>query len=87
MKKHLLALIVPFAVFFLAGCKPTHDVDYYKSHDNERNQKLLECRKQAEENQDADCKNAMTAYRQILNFGKSGEIHSPVVSLKPVNQE
>lgn len=61
----------------LTGCKPTHDVDWYKSHEAERNAKVSECRSQAEDNQDADCKNAIQAKRSLQLHGSKGKYATP----------
>ncbi|MBK3051890.1 entry exclusion protein, partial [Klebsiella pneumoniae] len=53
MKK--LLLLIPF---FLVACDASHDVDWYKKHDKERKATIEECKKNADELQKPDCKNA-----------------------------
>lgn len=45
MKTTLKVALVFIGVSTLAGCKPEHDKDWYKSHETERKQMLVECKK------------------------------------------
>ena len=69
MKK--LLLVIPF---LLVACDASHDVEWYKKHE------IQECKKDADELQKPDCKNAREADRQLFVFGKKdGEINSPKI--------
>jgi predicted Fe-S protein YdhL (DUF1289 family) len=83
MNRTSLIVSIAAASFLLAGCGPEHDVDWYKTHDSERQAKLQECQTQAESNQDADCKNAREANTQINLHGKEeGKTRDPAELLK-----
>ena len=82
MKKIIATVSVISLSFLLSACKAEHDIDWYKSHDSERLSKVAECKKQAEDNQDADCKNAMEAQRYIQAFGKPGDYSTPPMTKK-----
>lgn len=45
MKTTLKVALVFIGVSALAGCKPEHDKDWYKSHETERKQMLVECKR------------------------------------------
>jgi len=81
--KNLAKASITIAVILLSGCKAEHDVDWYKSHDKERLAKVEQCQKQSDVNQDADCRNALDAQSDIINFGKDdgdnrpASIHGP----------
>ncbi|EBW7114470.1 entry exclusion protein [Salmonella enterica subsp. enterica serovar Telelkebir] len=68
MKK--LIFIIPL---FLVACDQAHDVDWYKSHQKERKEKIAECNKNADELQKADCKNAKEADRRLFIFGSGND--------------
>nr|UWX37800.1 TraG [Klebsiella pneumoniae] len=65
MKK--LLLVIPF---LLVACDASHDVEWYKKHEKERKATIQECKKDADELQKPDCKNAREADRQLFVFGK-----------------
>jgi len=87
MRKLIFIGFISLASMALTACKGEHSVDYYKTHDKERGAKVEECKTQSEVNWSPDCRNAMDAYRNLLNFGKPGETKSPVVSLKPIKTQ
>ncbi|WP_241389521.1 MULTISPECIES: EexN family lipoprotein [Serratia] len=82
MKKYTYSALFLISVTLLSGCKPEHDKDWYKAHDAERAEKIAECKKQAEQNQDADCKNAMDAKVEINLYGREGKTKDPAELLK-----
>ena len=65
------------AITSLAGCKPEHDKDWYKSHEAERKQMISDCEKNAESLQDADCKNAKEAQSELYLYGKNNSHSVP----------
>ncbi|ENH1155840.1 EexN family lipoprotein [Escherichia coli] len=77
MKTTLKVALVFIGVSALAGCKPEHDKDWYKSHETERKQMLVECKKNAEFLQDADCKNARDAETELFVHGKDNSHSVP----------
>lgn len=77
MKKMMKAALISVYLFSLSGCKPEHDKDWYKSHEAERKQMLVECKKNAESLQDADCKNARDAETELFVHGKDNSHSVP----------
>ncbi len=51
----------------LSGCDQTHDVPYYKAHQDEMKKVFDECKKQASANWGANCLNAQQATREVNN--------------------
>jgi len=73
MKKILLVLPI---LFVLVGCNEKEDikdVDYYRSHVQERQEKIKECRSSAEKSLTINCENALKADR-LAEASKTGGI-------------
>ncbi|MBY5246579.1 EexN family lipoprotein [Klebsiella quasipneumoniae] len=68
MKKLIIALGFVAGSFALAGCgDETHDIPYFKAHQDEMKQVLEECGKQSMETWSDNCRNAHEAEVQIKN--------------------
>ncbi|EJG4916988.1 EexN family lipoprotein [Salmonella enterica] len=66
-------LILPLALFLLAGCDSEHPVSWYKEHDQERKAMVEKCRDDAALKVKPDCKNALEAEKDLKVFGKSDD--------------
>ncbi|AXO74111.1 TPA: hypothetical protein MG739_25250 [Klebsiella pneumoniae] len=74
MKKLIIALGLVAGSFALAGCgDETHDIPYFKAHQDEMKQVLEECGKQSMDTWSDNCKNAQEADHQI----KSDKLFAP----------
>lgn len=74
-------VILSVISFMLVACDSSHDIDWYKSHEKERKEKISECNKNANEIQSADCKNAKEANRQLFISGTGNDMtRSPSIS-------
>ncbi|MCM0867420.1 EexN family lipoprotein, partial [Klebsiella pneumoniae] len=54
-------MILPLALFLLAGCDSEHPVSWYKEHDQERKAMVEKCRDDAALKVKPDCQNALEA--------------------------
>ncbi|WP_407213993.1 EexN family lipoprotein [Enterobacter kobei] len=70
MKTTLKVALVFIGVSALAGCKPEHDKDWYKSHETERKQMLVECKRTLNSCRMLDCKMQETQRLNFLFMGK-----------------
>lgn len=66
-------LILPLALFLLAGCDSEHPVSWYKEHDKERKAMVEKCRDDAALKVKPDCQNAMEADKDLKVFGKNDD--------------
>lgn len=74
MKKLIIALGLAVGSIALTGCgDETHDIPYFKEHQDEMKQVLQECEKQSMANWSDNCKNAQEADHQI----KSDKLFAP----------
>lgn len=68
MKKLIIALGMVAGSFVLSGCgEETHDVAYFKAHQDEMSQVLTDCNKKSPDTWSDNCKNAHEAEVQIKN--------------------
>ena len=74
-------LILPLALFLLAGCDSEHPVSWYKEHDQERKAMVEKCRDDAARKLTPDCQNALEAEKDGKVFGKNDDgISMPTVT-------
>ena len=76
-------LILPLAVFFVLGCEKAKTVEYYNTHEKERNVRIEQCKKMnpVDRQHDQDCQAAIRAWSIAENkrfFGPDKKRVSPL---------
>ena len=66
-------LILPLALFLLAGCDSEHPVSWYKEHDEERKVMVENCSDDGVLKVKPDWQNALEAEKDLKVFGKSDD--------------
>ncbi|MEJ3301480.1 EexN family lipoprotein [Escherichia coli] len=67
MKNKVTVAALILGVLALSGCDETHDVAYFKAHQDEMSQVLTECNKKSPDTWSDNCKNAHEAEVQLKN--------------------
>lgn len=61
MKTGLLSKVILLATMFISGYVNAQSLKWYKQHDRERGDKILECKKASDPRSSEDCRNAIDA--------------------------